>query len=319
MDVEQAIDLYVELFRGNEDYYGANEGACIEATHDWPQVAEWHLTGEIEPIGVYPAVPDGTNTWCRWGCVDFDEGWSDSFRHARNLRAVLGEFAIRGWIERSRSKGYHVWVFLEYEAYATTVRRALLAACQIADAPTKEINPKQDHLTLGKVGNYVRLPYPGCLAPGAVATERQSMVRSDDGTPIELSEFVEDAWDQRDLPEDLVELVGLYTPPKVLVPERNWKSLEGSVYERMLPLARTIYNQGPREDQPITDADGYDNGRSSRLWKLACLLREGAQHSVDEAIQLVREADARWGKFSERGADGDRYIEHLVAKAWGRE
>lgn len=312
MDNEQTIDYFVDLFRGNGDYYGTNDGGCVEATHEWPRVAEWHLTGELEPIGVYPAFPYGHETICYWGCVDFDEGWSDSFVHAKNLRAVLSEFAIRSWIERSRSKGYHVWIFMDMPAKAATVRRALLAACQIAGAPTKEINPKQENLQAGQVGNYVRLPYPGALTK--TSGTGQFMV-TPDGKLILVQHFCEAAWEDRNDLDEVADLSELYIPPRVLTPKRDWTKLDGSKYDRLRGMARTIFEHGPRSDQPITDADGYNNGRSSRLWKLACTLRENAEHSFDEAVELLLEADERWGKFSERGDQAE--VHALAAKAWG--
>lgn len=323
----ETLDAYVELFQGCDTHYGTNEGGCVEARHDWDEIAEWHLTGEIEPIGVYPifssemAAIYKPNWPVCWGCVDFDEGYVESLVHAKNLVAVLAQFHIRGWIERSRSKGYHVWIFSREVASARVVRRALLAACQIVGAPTKEINPKQEQLGPGQLGNYVRLPYPGAFGDGegyeqVYRHKRQAFLNQYD--IIDPSWFVEYAYADRCEVVDLESLADLYTPPNLhlLVPKRDFTNIEGDIYERMSGLARRIFEEGPHTDQPVTDAKGVNNGRSTRLWKLACVLRDDARHSVDEVVMLVGQADARWGKFHLRPG-GDSEITRLVHKVYG--
>ena len=126
-----------------------------------------HLTDEEAPIGVYPLLPAVANVHSvYWGCVDFDEGEEASLIHAENLELVLNRAQIKGWVERSRSKGYHVWVFFQEAMRATDVRNGLLAACGIVAAPVKEVNPKQTELTGKGWGNGVRLPYPAGRQPG---------------------------------------------------------------------------------------------------------------------------------------------------------
>lgn len=304
-----------DLFEGNTKFYGTEEGGCKEAVSSWSTLSEWHLTGASAPIGVYPMHKWETENHVGWGCVDFDEGEEESRTHAQNVVNCLAEFEITGWIERSRSKGYHVWVFKDGTVAANIMRPALLAACQIVGAPTKEINPKQDTLSPGKVGNYVRLPYPGGLH---VCPERRVVIESDTGMNLWLHEFVGEALAAREGEVTrLKRLAQLYVPPRTysltdVVPSSE---MEGDAVERLSGLARTIFEQGPREDQPVTDAHGYDNGRSTRLWKLACLIRENGQHDIDEALELVVDADKRWGKFHERGEP--EYITRLVGKAWG--
>ena len=53
-----------------------------------------------------------------------------------------------------------MWVFFQEAMPATDVRNGLLAACEIVEAPAKEVNPKQTELTGKGWGNGVRLPYP---------------------------------------------------------------------------------------------------------------------------------------------------------------
>lgn len=322
MEYEQTIDRFVDLFRGNEEFYGTDKGGCVEASNDWDQIGEWHLTGRIEPVGVYPIY---LNEVVHWGCVDIDLGYDEGLPHAKNLVAVLAEFGIKAWIERSRSKGYHVWVFSNGLSglLARDMRRALLAGCQVVEAPLKEVNPKQEYLQPGQVGNYVRLPYPGALDAASrgyaqvYKDHRQAVLgRFDAGIePVEW--FVESAWEQRTENSKFITLANLYAPPKnhLLVPTRDFSNVEGDLWARLRGLARKLFEEGPREGIPVTDKD-YNNGRSSRLWKLACLLREDANHSVDEVVTILQEADRRWGKFHFR-PNGDDEIVRLVYKVYG--
>ena len=203
------------------------------------------------PIGVYPMTTIIDDDWTtvgathgpwrwtvKWGCIDFDEGDEASWVHASNVHSVLAQLGTKSWIERSRSKGYHVWVFLDHWGDPDTVRRALLGACQIVAAPTKEINPKQVELPEGSIGNYVRLPYPGALARGAVrrAIEaanllphgRRTMVSPADGEPIDLSSFVSVACETLVSESDIELLASYYIPPRQLEGRgRDWSRLEG--------------------------------------------------------------------------------------------
>ena len=142
MNQAEMVEAFGFLFRGRLDVYGTEEGgADRDDTESYSTRIQNHLLG-VRPMGVYPMVDHPNDGWVvTWGCVDFDEGDLPSWVHAVNLQAVLHTFGITAWIERSRSKGYHVWVFLKGWTEAALVRRALLAACQIVDAPTKEINP----------------------------------------------------------------------------------------------------------------------------------------------------------------------------------
>lgn len=302
------VGIFARLFEGRKDAYGTEEGGCEKVTElpkgaiTYPEYTEYlnridlHLcTGPC--MGVYPLV-DG---FVKWGCVDFDEGEDESYIHAQNLVTALAQFGIVGWIERSRSKGYHVWIFCNYWYDAQLVREALLAACQVVDAPIKEINPKQVTLAEGQVGNYVRLPYPGNGTPG-----RQVVLY--DGEILDVDNFVLLADRSTVVSQDLERLAELYVPPAPPTPPKHvWVDTARPPTDRIDGLAYTIWRDGP--------LDGSD--RSDTLWKLACLLRESGEVTFNETLDLILDADRRWGKFWERGPSGEQTLTRMVSKAWG--
>lgn len=306
------------------DAFGTNDGGCYRQ-HDpsWDRFvrqAEYHLNGDY-PMGVYPIVtrrvvqlgvrpgnvtlpPEEHDQWyVKWGCSDIDV---DDEPLAWNLRAVLDALGITAWVERSRSKGFHVWVFADGWVPAATMRRALLAVHQIADIPAKEVNPKQEQLADGQLGNYVRLPYPGWLTVGD--TMRQVILGALTHETIPLDIFVEMAMERRASLKVLERSAELYVPP---APKQtvNWNAVGFSDVDDILPrlsgLAYTIWRDGP--------LDGRD--RSGTLVKLAHKCADSGITAY-EALRILTDADMRWGKFSER-ADCEAQLMRMVEQAYG--
>lgn len=300
-----------DLFVGRDDVYGSEHGSCIEGL----PIYDNHLHGD-GPIGIYPLVetrPGTTNDgvwYVHWGCVDFDEGEDDSWVYAQNLRLVLETFGVTGWVERSRSKGYHVWVFLETWMPAEVVREALLAATQIAGAPTKEINPKQTWLAPEKkgYGNYVRLPYPKDRN-----WERRCMIRPN-GALVTLKDFVADARANRAGIAELEHLQQLYVPPTKSKPPLvvNPVDLTGDVMKRLDGLSFTILTKGPKER-----LDGSPGDRSEALFAMANSMLRGGTVSREEAWELMIQGDLAWGKFLARGDEAE--LLRTFEKVWGDE
>lgn len=308
---------FAQLFDGNKEAYGAEEGAAVRLSgvkgwDDLSDVVRAHLDGSAEPIGVYPMVQLADGWYVKWGCIDFDLGDEESFIHARNVQMASYAVGLHGWVERSRSKGYHVWFFCGHWVPAEMMRHALLALCQVVDAPAKEINPKQVTLADGQLGNYVRLPYPGHYAPEHVGPpdQRRRVMVDEVGETIPVDEFLERTA-QLDCLADYKRVAKYYVAPvRKSVIRRNWSDLEGSAVERMSPMALKIWQEGPLENP-----DSPTNYRGQTLFKLAKLLLEHGRHSFDEALILLRDADERWGKFHER-PDADRWLMQLMESAW---
>ena len=255
-----------------------------------------HLEGDT-PIGVYPLYRKDyqrTAEWyVNWLAVDLDEGEPD-FVHACNLHRLLGRFGIQAWIERSRSKGFHVWVYLRQPLTAEMGREAMLGACRLVDVPVKEVYPKQTVLEGKGFGNCLLLPYPNVGNPG-----RQVVVDPHD-TPYILDEFVETAWASRASSHAIRSVHALYQ-------ERHLKPIAKVEQVRIRDddnfgyIARRIWDGDIQED------------RSNALYAFACsLFRQN--YSDYTVLHLTGKLDERVGKFTGRN-DRDRRLEELVTNA----
>lgn len=327
------LDDFIALFDGRHEAVGTEQGGCWRfkvGEGVFSHAVKEHLMfGGDKAIGIYPLVcyqqrdtDQGLAVDWRvhWGCVDFDEGDEASWVHAKNLVRVLSKVGVAGWIERSRSKGYHVWVFAERGEWvpAATVRRGLLVACQIAGAPTKEINPKAEghEDPPSFLGNYVRLPYPGWL--GMTSREQLEMdrrvvvdmdYRSHGKFGLEM--FVREAHTCAGL-SGLVKLAAHWKPPvrRSDIPERDGElpELDEDIVRRMGGLAYTIWKDGVLE--------GHD--RSGTIYKLGLQLYQDGNHTFDECVAILKDADERViGKYVGR-RDADSRYEQIMEKVWGR-
>lgn len=300
---ERLEHKFIKLFEGRTDAYGTDQGGCVRPDRDmdewFDRAAYWiarfhdHLTKPAHAIGIYPIMPDNT---VNWGCVDIDTGdkpgalyetWEDAWQHSLLLRRVLNQLGIEAWIEITRSEGAHVWVFASEPVPARVMRRALLAAHQIADLPQKEVNPKQEELAEGKLGNYVRLPYP-------YGAERQYVIDPDGDMPEAMSweEFTVEAYEARSPALIFEQAAELYRTPAAPAVASTTFDLDHVKHKSQYAAAMVI--RGP-----------IGTDRSAYLWRLARTLCE-ADVSFADAWAVLCEADRRHGKFHEAG-----HVEHL--------
>lgn len=275
------------LFTGHPDAYGSEQGGCIKQPPS-QLIFEGHLYGK-KPIGIYCTMPGNL---VQWACSDIDV---DDYAQAHNVASALRHMGFNPYVEVSRSKGYHVWLFFSEPVSAYDARKVMLLAHKAANVQVREVNPKQVELNERKpYGNYVRLPYPHLEE----STPRRKVWRAP-FKPYPFEEFVWSAYDSCASPNQVKEWANRYVEPaKVrsdVVP--STRPDQGS----MRPLTRHVFNNGPGE--------GYD--RSTTLVRLARLMREDGI-PAGEALGLLLDADARWGKFSER-VDGREQLEKILA------
>jgi hypothetical protein len=295
----EQVDRFKRLFRGRGDVWGHDEGRCVKeklVDEHWAD----HLAGR-SGIGIYPAVPvpDG-RVLCAWGCTDID---IEDYDRALLLQETLAQVDINGFIERSRSKGYHVWIFANRPVSATDMRNMQLAAHQVADIPPIEVNPKQTDVTLGKYGNYVRLPYFG----GLVETPARRVVLDGRGEPMPLEHFLDEAERFITDADTIINVAALYQPPKQQAVQIDMSQLDediGNVLRNISPLGYVIWRDGPLEG----------NDRSRTVMRLAHLCRDSGL-TPSQAVVVVRDADRRWGKFHDR-TDAEEQYTNIVTRAY---
>lgn len=156
------IEDFRALFAGRTDVHGTFDPATGKAWQKKSpvtmEVVRRHLEG-VAPLGIYPLV--GSMTF--FAAADFDDGNSAPplafCRHAWRM-------GLSCYLERSKSKGYHVWVFFAERGVKAAKARAILQQILTTiGCPNVEIFPKQDQLSgRTKFGNYINLPLFGRFA-----------------------------------------------------------------------------------------------------------------------------------------------------------
>lgn len=281
-----------KLFAGRRDGYGLVEGGlCKEPlTLD---VWQEHLTG-TGSVGVYPIVDDMVH----WGAVDIDLG-DDLIVLAENLKKVLAAFNITAWIERSKGKGYHVFVFAQDWIPAATMRRALLVACDVAGVPPKEINPKQETLKDGEWGNYLNIPYAKVWA----AFEKRVVLK--DGVAMSAEDFARQALLLRNHVSNFTKVAALYKLPT----RRQLEIGEVELDFDLSPYLNKIVTEGPLPDKQTNRID-----RSNYLARVAHICKDEAL-TAEQAFAVLVEADELHGKFHLR-EDCEGQLLKLVENAY---
>lgn len=298
------VDKFRDLFNGRQDAYGGDDGRAIYKPANRQAILR-HLIGE-EPIGIYPIVHDAENNlWVKWGCCDIDTGdWNEAYQ----LWMALDAMGLKPMVERSRSKGWHVWVFASTWVPALEMRRALKVAYKAIGLPAKEANPKSEVLRPNQLGNYVRLPYKGGLDNWV---QRQCFMRDfnprEDGVPMFFDEFLGNV--KTVSPETIRHWASKwYEPPRattgVSVDEvLSDEHLKGLV-SRLPYGLRILWEKGPKQEHMRSDG-------------LAALAHQSAQRGFtsQEVFQLVSSADRMWGKYWDR-VNGQDYLLDIVERAF---
>lgn len=171
-----SVKLFSDLFKGRTDAYGINQMCLKEPLTK--EVYEAHLKG-FTRIGVYPLTEDSKTSWL---ALDIDDG---DFEKAVNIKNKAKHFGINAYIERSKSKGWHIWIFFEEPIEA--VKPRLIAEMILKELDLKcEIFPKQDEISeTHPYGNFIFIP----LFAGSVSdkktiflnTQKQIVVKDSDG------------------------------------------------------------------------------------------------------------------------------------------
>lgn len=310
---------FMRLFAGNTTAYGGDEGKAVRVQHktQWQHAVMQHWSGAGPAVGVYPLVceaaqsPHGPVWFVKWGCVDFDikseghamydyETEAEAHVAATNLQRVLAAFGICSWVERTRSHGRHVWIFVDAWTVACNMRECLLVATEIAGVSQREVNPKSDgsNLEADQLGNYVRLPYSGEELP-----ETRVVFIGGSEVPLRREIFVTTATEQRATPADIAKVADLYREPVVAAPMSVDESGVSSGTFIAPPVVQHVILNGPN-----------DGDRSKGLLYIAHECHK-AGLPPKQALELVMIADESWGKYVGR-RDREQRLQEIIERAW---
>ena len=180
----KGIITFMSLFVGRRDVYGINQ-VCIKEplTKD---VYDKHLKG-MQRVGCYPITD---NKYTKWIAIDIDDG---DFEKAIAIQEKASHFGLQSYIERSKSKGYHVWTF--FKEQVECVKPRLVFEMILDELEIKcEIFPKQDEVKDKAFGNFIFLPLFG----GDIKHERTCFIHVSD------SIFIDKAMDLQQIkPQEL--------------------------------------------------------------------------------------------------------------------
>ena len=159
----EKLALFRLCFSGLSEVYGTYDPSSGRASQVKAPVTEnvilSHLTGR-KPYGVYLLVKDMT----RAIAVDFDT--KDRTAPSEFVTRVK-HYGLSAYIERSKSKGYHVWIFFdEHGVLALKARLVVQHILEEIEEPQTEIFPRQDQLGGDmRYGNFINAPLFGALVP----------------------------------------------------------------------------------------------------------------------------------------------------------
>jgi len=157
------IDIYRSFFSGLTNVYGTYDPETGRAYQAKERVSKNvflnHLMGR-KPYGVYLLVKDRTSAVV----ADFDT--EDRFA-VMDFISRAKHYGISAYVERSKSKGYHAWIFFEIGlVFALKARLVAHYILEEIDRPDTEVFPKQNCLdTDVHYGNYINAPLFGALVP----------------------------------------------------------------------------------------------------------------------------------------------------------
>lgn len=172
----EKVALFRRYFTGRLDVYGTFEpdSGCVRQVKApvTDAVILRHLQGR-QPYGVYLLVQDRTRALA----VDFDH---DDLGPPIDFVQGAQNYGLAVYIERSKSKGYHAWMFFSEDGIlASKARLVVMHILQEIGQARVEVFPKHDRLDAHTpYGNYINAPLFG----GLVAKGRMLFVEPGDPT-----------------------------------------------------------------------------------------------------------------------------------------
>ncbi len=151
--------LFMNLFAGLKHVYGSyniktGKTYQVKAPVDFNVIAK-HLWG-YHSYGVYPLMGKHTN----FIAIDID---TNDLTLVSQFYAVMNQYYIPLYIERSKSKGYHLWIFFDQLVSAHKARLVVYHVINTIGCGAIEVFPKRDGLDDNvSYGNFINAPlfYP---------------------------------------------------------------------------------------------------------------------------------------------------------------
>ena len=158
---QEKIRLFRRCFSGLENVYGTYDIITGQVRQVKTPVTDKvildHLTGR-QPYGVYLL----TGETIKALAVDFDQ---DNLQLPAIFLCQARQLGIPAYVERSKSKGFHVWIFFDAPVSARKARQVAQKILLEMGKPETEIFPKQDALNDQiSYGNFINAPLFGKLA-----------------------------------------------------------------------------------------------------------------------------------------------------------
>jgi hypothetical protein len=187
-----------EMFQGRPDVHGRQSARTEEVwTAKSPLTLELyhgHLAGTGDRVGAHYLQPDGTT---RVVVVDIDQEVPGL---AQRIVAALRSVGIAAHLERSKSKGYHVWIFFTAPVLGRRAQQ-LRAYLRERFIWVGEYFPRQDALEPDGIGNFMFLPHYGRAAATrtvfldpptltVIPDQVTYLLQADRATPVALDALV---------------------------------------------------------------------------------------------------------------------------------
>ena len=245
----QKLAIFRSCFAGLEHVYGTYDPKTGRSHQVKQPVSDkvllYHLQGR-QPYGVYLLVGDQI----RAVAADFDD--EDTLWPLEFIRQAR-QYGIKAYIERSKRKGWHAWIFAELPGVsAAKARLVVKAILDDIGKPTTEIFPKRDRLNDStSYGNFINAPLFGML----VHKGRTVFVDPDNGlrpypNQWDLLESIQQV--REHLLDEIIEINNLTSSENVFGGgEPSPSSSDGHFTFGLPPCAQRMFSEGVTEHQRI--------------------------------------------------------------------
>ena len=238
------IRIFRNLFSGLSNVYGTYDPITGRSIQVKAPVTDGvilaHLTGR-QPYGVYFLVNNKTQAIA----VDFD---TNNKLPSMEFVGQAKHYGFTAYIESSKSKGYHVWIFFnEKGVLAFKARLVVRNILDDIEQPDTEIFPKQDVLDRQvRYGNFINAPLFGALVPKGKTVFVDPTSFEPYPNQWDFLETVK-RYSESDI-DDIIELNNLSTKQED-DHKRRKTQIRGLNSYSLPPCARTILEDGVAKNQ----------------------------------------------------------------------